>query len=345
MAKELWLDNPGGGSMARYRRNADGAGRPDEYGPYLPLETLMRPEGDPKPFSGWSPFRIRRGKLKGRYLGTTTAAKRRRRKRMARRTLRGRKFTFRSKSGRFVKRARAAAARRTRRVKRHPFRVAGVRTLRGRVSVRRRTFTLKRKSKFKKRLRGYRINPVLASYLNPRRGRRRSMARRRYRSNPPFSAVLEHPTAFVMPGLVGAASAIGVVTVGNMIRNQFLSSFTFGGATGNILITAAVRAGVAYAADEFVMKGTEYREAFRIGATIGIVGSAILDFMNKSFTLGEGDSAQTPQTLLGLSGAGGYTRALAGAGSYSRLNGTGRAGVGAPRMAQSATDRIYGQGM
>lgn len=182
------------------------------------------------------------------------------------------------------------------------------------------------------------------------------MARRRYGSNPhvpSFAAALRNPLAVVMPGVVGIGAAVGVVTVGNYIRRSFLSTINFGGETGNIVINAVVRGGVAYAGDRFLPLG-QHRGAFRIGAAVGIIGSAVLEFMGTSFVIGAGDSSQTPQSIFsGLSGIGAYQRALAGrggVGAYQRsginLRGVnGAPGVPGVGRGPSGADRIYSAGM
>jgi hypothetical protein len=183
-------------------------------------------------------------------------------------------------------------------------------------------FLLGDASPFRRRI--HSVNPVLATYLNPRRHR---MARRRYRRNPPsLDAILTHPTDVLMPGVVATGAMLGVVTVGNYVKQMFLSSFSLGGPTGDILVTAAVRGAVAWAGDEFLMKGSPHRTAYRIGAIVGVVGSAALDFMGKSFSLGVGDTMQTPQQLIGF---GAYTRTgFAGTGAYTRARLGGAPGLG-----------------
>lgn len=178
------------------------------------------------------------------------------------------------------------------------------------------------------------------------RGHRRGR-RRRYGRNPPeFSEILSHPTDVIVPGLVATGAAIGVVTIGNYVQQQFLSSMagSFTGSTG-ILMRAAVRGGVAYAGD-FLVKGSPYQGAYRTGVVVGIVGSAVLDFLGKSFTLGLGDTAQTPQSILGLAGAGAYvnTRGMRGMDAYTRARLNGLGGVNRGPQAASM-HRLYGGGI
>lgn len=258
----------------------------------------------------------------------------------------------------------ARRRRRSTRARRRGRPIGGWRTLRGFVSPRRHRFTLKRRSRFKRRMRGYRVNPSLAAYMmgNPRH-------RRGYRGNPASGVLRGATSAFSLPALkmggFGLLGLVGTITVSNVIAN-FLVPYLPGMFTQGYAGTAtkaAVRGGTAYLIDRFLggLAGRN-RGALLAGAGLAVVGSALLEVMGKTFVLGAGDGIQQVGNFVPgvpLVGAGGGT---AGVGSYAvrRLSGargyvvnpsTSRAeassGVGGVRggmagVGNAAHKRLYG---
>jgi hypothetical protein len=253
-------------------------------------------------------------------------------------------------------------ARRRRRSSRKRLRgVGGYHTLKGFVSPRKHSFRLRRRSRFKRRLRGYRINPALAAYaMNPRR-RRRSHRRNAYRLNPAASGLMKSVTgvfspAFITQGGGAVVGAVAVITVSNMAAVYLVPYLPAGTTTGimGTVLKAAVRGAVAYGLDRFggpILGGM--RNPARVGMGLAIVGSALLELLGKSFVLGVGDGAQTPQSFMpgslagylrpGLPGMGAYARPV-GVGAYSRprLGDTGGVASGMAGTGNTAHRRLYG---
>jgi hypothetical protein len=200
--------------------------------------------------------------------------------------------------------------------------VGGYHTLKGFVSPRKHSFRLKRRSRFKRRLRGYRINPGLAAYsmMNPRH--RRHRGRRHARLNPMVGGLMKSVTgvfspSFIMQGGGAVVGAVAVITVSNMAAAYLVPYLPAGTTTGpiGIVVKAAVRGGVAYGLDRFVgpMMG-RMRNPARVGMGLAIVGSALLEVLGKSFVLGQGDGAQTVQSFMPGSLAGYLTPRMPGMG-------------------------------
>jgi hypothetical protein len=142
------------------------------------------------------------------------------------------------------------------------------------------------------------------------------------------------------------------LTVGNMALGYlapYAPAMLQSGYMG-VATKAAVRSGVAWALDRYLIgMVTRDHTAFRVGAAIAIVGSALLEFLGKSLVLGQGDTAQSIQqfvpTALGaylpgrnLRGLDAYTRSLRGVGMGSLNYG------GPTQMGNQAHQRLYGYG-
>lgn len=230
--------------------------------------------------------------------------------------------------------------------------------------------TLAPGSPWKKKIR--RVNPILAQYLNPRRRRRKGghMARRhrRHHRNPPeIAQILHHPGDVLIPPLIAGVSAYSVVTGGNYLMVNFLSTYlptALPGTVTDVLTKAGVRAAVAWGGDYLVKRSApHYLGAYRIGAGLGIVASAVMEFLGKTFILGLGDEAQMPgSALAGVAGAGAYLRqplrglaggraalgdAVDGTGAYMdsqvRLRGVGGLRLGSMQGNRSF-NQLYGTG-
>lgn len=249
----------------------------------------------------------------------------------------------RSRSGRFLK----GHARRGRRL-----RLAGPHKLSVSVSPRKHRVTLKRRSPFKRRLRGYRVNPYVAEYLmNPRRGHRSGRGRRH---NPAGAGLMKSMTGVfdlrvLQQGAVATFGTLSTLTIGNWVLVQLQGYVPVAMQVGIIgtVTKAAVRAGVAWAIDQYVVGlVTRDHTSYRIGAAIGIVGSGMLELMGKTLRIGLGDGTQTIAefTPAALSGyvRGGPTALR----SYVRTpQGMGRAGgVGSlsGALGNDAHARLYG---
>lgn len=222
------------------------------------------------------------------------------------------------------------------------------------VKPRSRRVTLRRRSPFKRRLRGYRVNPGLAEYLmNPRRRHRGHRRRHAYRHNP-AGGVVQAMTGvfdfrFLKQGAVATAGAVVTLTVANHAL-IFLTPYVPGtmqiGMIGTVT-KAAVRAGTAYVLDRYVVgKISSDHMSFRVGAAIAIVGSALLELMGKQFILGLGDGAQT-LTSFAPAGIGSYVEHVssrAGTASYVRsMRGGSGGGIGSlDGIGNEAHQRLYG---
>lgn len=231
----------------------------------------------------------------------------------------------RSRRGRWMRRVGLMAPKRRRRMtmrRRRQRMTGGWHRLQGRVSNKRRTYTLKRRSPFKRRLRGYKVNPYVA--FNRRH-------RRSYRHNPPafsLARVTRDPVGVIVPATVTIGSAVGVVVGGNWLYTMVPVNLRPAQRMMGTLAVAVSRGAVAWGADRFLPLG-RYRSEFRIGAGVGIVGSLVLDLLGLSFTLGRGDAFQMPQSFVpaGVLGGGGDPM-LTGAGAYLARR-PGVAGTGA----------------
>lgn len=154
---------------------------------------------------------------------------------------------------------------------------------------------------------------------NPRHHRRHHR-RWRYRRNPtgvlaPVTDAFHRPGQTIANGALGIASAYMTVALPNMllpfpgtdIMSKVLRMVTRLAAGG--LVVMAGRKMSPHAAQSIVT-----------GASIGAVGSTVLDLFNTTMILGKGDTGQTPMTLfssitmptLGMTGMGAYTTAYPG---------------------------------
>lgn len=239
--------------------------------------------------------------------------------------------------------------------RRRRFHVSGSHKLAGTVKIRRRRFTLKRRSPFKRRLRGFKINPYVAEYLmNPRRRRGGRRRRHSYRSNP-AGGVMRAMTGvfdlrYLQHGAIATAGTLATLTIGNLALTYIAPYAPAVIRTGylGIATKAAVRAGVAWALDAYVVSMlTRDHTSFRVGAAIGIVGSAVLELMGTRLIIGMGDTGQTPQSF--IPGMGSYIndRNLQ---SYIPAGRVSMAGLGAlnvghgSQLGTEAHQRIYGYG-
>lgn len=210
------------------------------------------------------------------------------------------------------------------------------------------SYTMRRKGR-SIHVRGHRSNPFLAEYLmNPRRHHRKNRRHRRHHySNPGRGLVgsLTKPfsVGYLMEGLAGVGGMYLTITGGNMLlgfAQGFIPASFQTGIFGTVVKTAS-RSVVAMLADRFVPWGRN-RNAARIGAVIGVAGSAIFDLLGYTFWVGSGDSNQGIGNIVGMAGIGAYVPA---AGIHRGMLGTG-AYVRSPRLSGSgmAGPRIYGGG-
>lgn len=210
-------------------------------------------------------------------------------------------------------------------------------------------------------MRGYRINPYVAEYLmNPRR-RRHGRGRHHYRSNPASGVLRAVQGTFdmrsIQSGAVATGGALLTITVGNLALSYIAPYAPASLQTGyfGIAAKAAVRSGIAFLLDMYLVgKITSDRTAFRIGAGIGIFGSALLEALGRSLIIGQGDASQTIQSfvpvsipgLTSYSRGGGLTRGTS-VNAYSR---GGRVSMGAlnvgngTMLGNEAHQRLYGYG-
>ncbi len=172
-----------------------------------------------------------------------------------------------------------------------------------------------------------RRNPALAEYLlganRPKRHgkRRRASSRRRHyalnrrqaRSSPGIMSAMRNPMGMIFETGTALAGMLGTITVGNLIAQTALpTAQAFGTDLTSKIIRVGIRGGVAWAGDRFLPLGGQ-RQAYRIGTTLGVFGSFLLDLMGQSFTFGIGDQIVTPGSLVpagfpgtGVYGAAGY---------------------------------------
>lgn len=170
----------------------------------------------------------------------------------------------------------------------------------------------RRRTTMAKRRRHHRRNPMLAAY-NPRRRHHHGRRRRHYRHNPAniLHGVVKNPVGLATEAGLALGGTFGTITVGNLVYNMLpVSITTIGGGSPMTmaLLRGAVRAGVAYGGEKFVspMLREQNRKAWRLGLLIGTVGSTLLGLIGASFTIGAGDQAQLPGTILTQIGVAGY---------------------------------------
>lgn len=142
-------------------------------------------------------------------------------------------------------------------------------------------------------------NPFLAEYFLHNKGKRRGGHRRSgsHRHNPPMGvAALRRPSALIEP-TVGAIGGVALpITIGNFLMG-YLGSFvpaSLQTGMGGTLVRGVVRGGVAWALDKYVVGKVTHsgaaRNGYRIGATLGVAGSALLDFIGRPLIIGPGDA-------------------------------------------------------
>lgn len=161
----------------------------------------------------------------------------------------------------------------------------------------------------------------------------------------------------IQQGAVATGGALLTITVGNLALSYIAPYAPASIQTGylGIAAKAAVRSGVAWALDKYVI-GMISRDhtAFRVGAGIGIFGSALLEVLGRSLIIGQGDASQSLASFspVSLTGVGVYTRGgnlTRGTNVSSYVRG-GRAGVGAlnigsgVQLGNEAHQRLYGYG-
>jgi hypothetical protein len=105
----------------------------------------------------------------------------------------------------------------------------------------------------------------------------------------------------IQSGAVATGGALATITIGNLALTYVAPMLPLQLQTGyiGVVAKAAVRAATAWALDQYVIGMiTRDKGAFRVGAGIGIFGSAILELLGKSLVIGMGDQAQTLQQFV-----------------------------------------------
>lgn len=186
-------------------------------------------------------------------------------------------------------------------------------------------------------MRRHSLNELLALYNRPR-GKGGHMAKhhkhhRHHRHNPDvMTAAWRRPGSFAMEAVATLGGAYGVVTIGNWVGTFVPSIIAGSGYMGTDMTSKLIRLGVrgltGWGLDRFVAGslGPSNRSAFRVGIVLGVGASALLDFLNSSFSMGVGDVAQTPMGILrnvGLAGVDAYSqvpmRGVRGLDAYSQI--------------------------
>lgn len=220
---------------------------------------------------------------------------------------------------------------------------------------------------------GRRRNPMLAEYLlgNPRRRRRRPRARRRHnpiaefmmagnprhrrrygrrRHNPAAFGMqtFTQPIEFLTEAGMGLAGVYVPITVGNWLNSMVVANMPTLAQPGLMgsLMRAVSRVAVAWGADSFLVEPMNLaggsKNAFRVGAAIGIGGSFIMDLLGRPLLIGPGDAALMPMyAFTGLAPA-----ATAGAYFQRGVRGAGRySGVTVPFPAMRDTGAYFHRGI